>query len=65
MIHTLKGKTPDIKNVMKAGKPINLFELTYAATGKMPVMSAEDMKPQIGVNYIPPLTLKLSSKAPI
>lgn len=53
-----------VKDVVKQGKPINLFQLQYAATGKMPFMAADDLVPQTGVTYIPPLTLSLTSKAP-
>ena len=52
-------------DVVSENKPINLYELEYLATGKIPTLSSADLVPQIGKNYIPPLTLKLISKAPI
>lgn len=52
-------------DVVSQNKPINLFELQYMATGKLPLLSSEDLVPEIGKNYIPPLTLKLISKAPV
>jgi hypothetical protein len=55
---------PTVQDVIKPNQPINLFQLQYAATGKMPFMSADDAVPQAGVTYIPPLNLKLQSKAP-
>lgn len=63
-MYTASHNKPSVKDIVKSGKPINLFQLQYAATGKMPFMAAEDAVPQAGVTYIPPLTLSLTSKAP-
>ena len=52
-------------DVVSINKPINLYELKYLATGKLPLLSAADLEPKIGKNYIPPLTLKLISNAPV
>lgn len=43
-------------------KPINLFELKYRLTGVLE--STKDVKPQIGVTYLPPMTLGMINTAP-
>jgi hypothetical protein len=65
MIGSKPLKSLKLSDVVSNNKPINIFELRYLATGKIPLLSAKDLIPQAGVNYIPPLSLKLISKAPI